>query len=101
MNNGLNGRYLEQLEAWNTARRFASELVTAFNENNISAVLSRWSGSVTFPSISEIKSLLTDVLFLNGHDTIDTLARSVMKWEGWYENEIPSMNQNTRQKVVV
>lgn len=99
MNNGLNGQYLEQLEAWNTARMFAAELIDAFGENNLSDVLSRWSGSVSFPSISEIKSLLSDVLFLNGHDTINKLARSVMKWDGWYENETPAASQRTKVKV--
>jgi hypothetical protein len=99
MNNGLNGRYLEQLKAWNTARQFAAELIDAFGENELSGVLSRWSGSVSFPSISKIKSLLSDVLFLNGHDTINTLARSVMKWDGWYENQTPAQSQRTRVKA--
>ena len=92
MNNGLRGRYLEQLEAWNNARQFASELVSAFYENDIGDVLSRWDVTVSFPSRSEIKSLLNDIVFLNGRDTIDTVARAVIEWDGWYENPTPSMN---------
>ena len=99
MNNGLHGRYMAQLEAWNNARKFAAELIDAFGEDNLSDVLSRWSGSVSFPSISEIKSLLSDVLFLNGHDTINKLARSVMDWDGWYENKTPATSQRTKVKV--
>jgi len=41
MNNGLDGRYMAQLEAWNNARQFAAELVRAFYENGMSDVLSR------------------------------------------------------------
>lgn len=100
MDNGLRGRYLEQLEAWNTARQFAAELVEAFYENNISGVLSRWKDTVSFPSKESIKQILNNVVFLNGHDTIDTVARSVIDWEGWYENSTPSMNQNSKQKVM-
>lgn len=99
MNNGLNGRYMAQLEAWNNARKFAAELVEAFYENGISEVLSEWKETVSFPSLSEIKTLLNRVVFMNGHDTIDTIARSVIDWEGWEENTIPSMQSN-RQKVV-
>lgn len=99
MNNGLKGRYLDQLEAWNQARKFASELIDAFYENGISNVLSRWSDNVSLPSKGEIKSLLNDVLFLDGRGTIDTVARSVMKWDGWTENCSASREQ-TRQKVV-
>lgn len=80
MNNGLHGQYLEQLEAWNEARKVASELVTAFNENALSEVLSDFRGVVNFPSLSEIKSLMVEVMFLDGRDTIDTLARKVMEW---------------------
>lgn len=99
MNNGLNGRYLEQLEAWNTARQFAAELLTAFYENGISGVLSRWQDSVSYPSKSEIKTMLNDVLFLDGHDTINQLARSVMKWDGWYENSVPSSGEKQKVKA--
>lgn len=80
MNNGLHGRYLEQLEEWNTARTIAKELVRAFHRDNLSDVVIRWQGDVTFPSYSHIKSLLADVLFLGGRDTIDTVARAVMDW---------------------
>lgn len=99
MNNGLHGRYLEQLEAWNEARRFASELISAFYEDGINSVLSRWTNGVSVPSRSEIKQLLNDVVFLDGHDTITKVARSVMKWDGWRENHSPSMSENSRKKV--
>lgn len=101
MNNGLRGRYLEQLEAWNKAREFAAELVRAFAKSGIRNVLSRWEDTVEFPSLSEIKQLLNKVVFLNGHDTINKVARSVMEWDGWYENPTPSMQNNSRTKVMV
>jgi len=100
MNNGLRGRYLEQLEAWNRARQFAAELVSAFYEDGISDVLKRWKDTVSFPSKKTIKKILNNVVFLDGHDTINTVARSVMEWDGWYENPHPSMQSN-RQKVTV
>lgn len=100
MNNGLNGRYMAQLEAWNNARKFAAELVESFYENGVSDVLNKWEGEVSFPSLSEIKTLLNQVLFMNGNDTIDTIARSVIDWEGWEDNTIPSM-QSSRRKVTV
>lgn len=90
---------MAQLEAWNNARQFAAELVEAFYESGLSDVLSRWEETVSFPSLSEIKTLLNQVVFMNGDDTIDTIARSVIDWEGWEENTIPSM-QSDRQKVV-
>jgi hypothetical protein len=95
MNNGLHGRYLEQLEEWNESRTIAKELVRAFNENSLSGVTSRWSHRVNFPSISHIKSLLADVLFLGGNDTIDTVARAVMDWITLEENV------KAREKVAV
>lgn len=92
---------MAQLEAWNNARQFAAELVEAFYENGLSDVLSKWEETVSFPSLSEIKTLLNRVVFMNGDDTIDTIARSVIDWEGWEENTTPSMRNNSRQKVTV
>ncbi len=80
MNNGLHGRYLEQLEAWNEAREVASELVTAFNEDRVSKAVNDFSGDVNFPSLSDVKSLLVNVMFLDGRDTIDQMAREIMEW---------------------
>lgn len=93
MNNGLRGRYLDQLEQWNRAREFAAELVEAFCNGSISDVLSKWSESVTFPPRSEIKKILNSVVFMDGRSTIDIVARSVIDWEGW-KKPAPSMNSS-------
>jgi hypothetical protein len=95
MNNGLHGRYLEQLEQWNTARTVAKELVRAFRRDALNEVENRWKATVSFPSYSHIKSLLTEVLFLSGRDTIDTVARAVMDWITLGENV------EVREKVTV
>jgi hypothetical protein len=95
MNNGLHGRYLEQLENWNEARKVAKELVRAFHRDALSEVVHRWKATVSFPSYSHIKSLLADVLFLGGRDTIDTVARAVMDWITLGENV------EAREKVAV
>lgn len=87
MDNGLRGRYLAQLEAWNEARQFASELVEAFSQDALSDVLSRWSNAANFPSLSAIKSLMADVMFLDGIDTINRVAQAVMDWDGWYGDD--------------
>jgi hypothetical protein len=81
MNNGLNGRYVEQLKEWNHAREIAAELVRAFTENRLSDALGVLKKRMNIPSPDEVKRLLTDVLFLDGDDTVNTVARSVMEWE--------------------
>ncbi|QRD99713.1 hypothetical protein VOLN27_90 [Halorubrum virus VOLN27B] len=88
MNNGLHGRYLEQLEAWNLARQFSAELVTAFYDktHSLREVVSKWMDirDAVFPRLDAIKQMVSNVLFLNGRDSIDQLARQVMGFEGWW-----------------
>lgn len=97
MDNGLHGRYLEQLEAWNDAREFAAELVRAFYNNGIKLTLQNWQEKADFPSISEVKSILNDVMFLDGHDTINKIAGEVMTWDGWYETPSTTSETTTRR----
>ncbi|AGM10844.1 hypothetical protein M192_gp035 [Halorubrum tailed phage 8] len=88
MNNGLHGRYLEQLEAWNLARQFSAELVTAFYDSarSIRSVVNKWMEvrNARFPRLDAIKQMVSNVLFLSGRDSIDNLARQVMGFEGWW-----------------
>jgi len=88
MDNGLHGRYLEQLEAWNLARQFSAELVTAFYDKTtpLREVVKKWMEirNVVFPRLDAIKQMVSNVLFLSGRDSIDQLARQVMGFEGWW-----------------
>ncbi|AAL55030.1 hypothetical protein HfxHF1_150 [Halophage HF1] len=88
MDNGLHGRYLEQLEAWNLARQFSAELVTAFYDKtrSLRGVVKEWMDvrEAVFPRLDAIKQMVSNVLFLNGRDSIDQLARQVMGFEGWW-----------------
>jgi hypothetical protein len=88
MNNGLNGRYLDQLEAWNLARKFSAELVTAFYDktSSLREVVKKWMEvkQASFPRLDELKQMVSNVLFLGGRDSIDTLARQVMGFKGWF-----------------
>ncbi|UBF19423.1 hypothetical protein HRTV-10_gp94 [Halorubrum tailed virus 10] len=88
MDNGLHGRYLEQLEAWNLARQFSAELVAAFYDKtrSLRGVVKEWMEvrEAVFPRLDAIKQMVSNVLFLNGRDSIDQLARQVMGFEGWW-----------------
>lgn len=79
MNNGLRGRYLEQLQAWNHARTVAAVLVQAFHENKLRRAIDHLD--VSIPSMSDLKKLLNNSVFLDGHSTINTVARGVMEWQ--------------------
>ncbi|QIR31261.1 hypothetical protein M1M18_gp039 [Halorubrum virus Serpecor1] len=88
MDNGLHGRYLEQLEAWNLARQFSAELVTAFYDKarSLREVVNKWMEvrEARFPRLDAIKQMVSNVLFLSGRDSIDNLARQVMGFDGWW-----------------
>jgi hypothetical protein len=88
MDNGLHGRYLDQLEAWNLARQFSAELMVAFYDKSRSlrGVVKEWMDvrDAVFPRLDAIKQMVSNVLFLNGRDSIDQLARQVMGFEGWW-----------------
>jgi DNA repair protein RadC len=88
MDNGLHGRYLEQLEAWNLARQFSAELIAAFYDKtrSLRGVIQEWMElrNAVFPNLDTIKQMVSNVLFLNGRDSIDQLARQVMGFEGWW-----------------
>lgn len=83
MRNGLDGRYGVGLESWNQARSLAADLIEAFYGSNksFSAVLEEYDYS--FPSLSEIKQAVNEVVFHKGRDKIDVLARSIMMWDDW------------------
>jgi hypothetical protein len=104
MDNGLRGRYLEQLEAWNNARQLAAEIVAAYGSSNrtIGHVLDEWGfqgiGSA-IPSISQIKKLMSEVVFLDGHSTIDKLARNIMDWQEWESIEPPTVDSSSAVAV--
>lgn len=104
MNNGLQGRYLDQLNAWNNARNFAAELVSAFknSDESIQDVIRRWKNpDVSLPSLSQIKNVLSDVVFITGRSCIDRVARAAMKWDDWYEMEVPSVETENDQRISV
>jgi hypothetical protein len=83
MRNGLNGRYGRGLESWNKARSLAADLIGVFYGSNksFSTVLTEYD--FDFPEISEVKQAVNEVLFHSGRDKIDTLARSIMRWDNW------------------
>ena len=83
MRNGLDGRYGVGLESWNNARSLAADLIECFYGSNrsFSEVLEEYDFS--FPSLSEIKQATNEVVFAKGREKIDTLARSIMRWDDW------------------
>lgn len=92
MNNGLRGRYLNHLEAWNDARQFAADLIAAYyaSGRELHDVLARWNQqAVEFPTLSELKRMVNRVLFNSARDAIDEIARAALTWSGWFQIESP------------
>jgi hypothetical protein len=56
-------------------------MVDAFYQNKLKVVLHQWQEAIPFPSMSVIKSAITDVLFLSKGDSTTQLARKIMEWE--------------------
>lgn len=83
MRSGLEGRYGTGLESWNNARSLAADLIECFYGSNkpMSEILQEYN--FKFPSLSEVKKAVNEVVFHTGRDKIDTLARSIMRWDHW------------------
>lgn len=97
MNNGLRGRYLPSLEAWNNARRFAADLVEAYHDGDhaIEKLISEWQIGHVLTSISPLKDLMSKALFLHGRNAIDKIARSLIQIDGWSDAIPPSETNKT------
>lgn len=96
MNNGLNGRYLSQLEKWNQARSLAAKLIKAFYDSNLSEAVKDVDTVFVIPPVSELKSNLMEIVFINQETAVDNVARSIMQW---HEKEIQTGGNHSAATV--
>ena len=88
MNNGLDGRYMAALQAWNDARAMASEIAKAVydSDRSVQNVLDHWNTDADFPPAGQFATKVMMQSTSDGRTEIDSLARWIMGFDGWMDS---------------
>lgn len=95
MDNGLDGRYPDQLQQWNQSRKLAANLIAAFYNGSLKTTIENTDTEVEFPPFGDLKSLLMEVIYMDGNDSVDKVAKSIIEWRP------PESTQAQTQPVVL